>query len=75
MAKRAAADGVLSTVKSCNVHWPLEVVDVGRDRTETIAGQIELCQCQDLTHRLWEYAQTIVRKVQALQLGKSVENI
>lgn len=46
---------------------------MGRDRTETIAGQIELCQCQDLTHRLREYAQAIVRKVQALQLGKSAE--
>lgn len=72
--ERAGADGVLCTVRWCDVCcWPLEVFQAGRDGTEAVAGQIELRQSLDLTQRLREDAQPIVRKIQAPQLGKSAE--
>lgn len=49
---------------------PLKVAYLHRDDVEIVAGEVELGQGEDLTHTLWEHTQSVVRQVQALQLGK-----
>lgn len=54
----------------CHCVIPLKVTYLCWDSVEIITGQVELSQGEDLTYTLREDAQTVVRQVQALQLGK-----
>lgn len=49
---------------------PLKIADLNRDRLEAVAGEAELGEGENLTHAFGEHTQTVVRQVQALQLGK-----
>lgn len=49
---------------------PLKVAYLYRDGLETITGEVELGQGEDLTHTFREHTQTVVTQVQALQLRK-----
>ena len=47
----------------CRTAAPLQVAYLHRDCVETIAGEVEFCQGPNLTHRLREHTQTVVRQV------------
>ena len=49
---------------------PLKIANLHRDSVETITGEVEFSQGEDLTHTFREHTQTVVRQVQALQLRK-----
>lgn len=49
---------------------PLKIADLNRDRLEAVTGEAELGEGENLTHAFREHTQTVVRQVQALQLGK-----
>lgn len=57
-------------VRVCYCVTPLKVAYLCRDGVEIVTGEVELSQSEDLTHTLRENSQTVVRQVQALQLGK-----
>lgn len=48
----------------------MKVAYLYRDRVETVTGEVEFSQGEDLTHTFREHTQTVVRQVQALQLRK-----
>ena len=54
----------------CHCVTPLKVAYLYWDSVEIITGEVELSQGEDLTHTFREHTQTVVRQVQALQLGK-----
>lgn len=54
----------------CETVLPLEVAYLCGDRVHAVTGEVELCQGEDLTDRLWKHSQAVMGKVQALQLGK-----
>lgn len=49
---------------------PLKVSYLSGDGLQIITGQVEFGQREDLTHTFGENTQSVVRQVQALQLGK-----
>lgn len=61
------------TVYVCHHVTPLEVAYLHRDGVETITGEVEFSQGEDLTHTFREHTQTVVRQVQTLHLRKPTE--
>lgn len=61
------------TVYVCHCVTPLKVAYLHRDGVETITGEVEFSQGEDLTNTFREHTQTVVRQVQALQLRKPTE--
>ena len=54
----------------CHCVAPLKVAYLHRDSLETVTGEVDFSQCEDLTHTFREYTQTVMRQVQAFQLRK-----
>lgn len=54
----------------CHCVAPLQVAYLFGDALQTVTGQVEFSQGEDLTHTLWQHTQTVVRQVEALQLRK-----
>lgn len=63
------------SVYVCHCITPLKVAYLYRDGLETITGEVEFSQGEDLTHTLRKHTQTVVRQVQALQLRKPEERM
>lgn len=58
--------------RACTGHFaaPLKVSYLHRNVLQAITGQVEFSQGGNLTHTFGENTQSVVRQVQALQLGK-----
>lgn len=52
---------------------PLKVSYLSGDRLQIITGQVEFSQGEDLAHTVGENTQSVVRQVEALQLGKPAQ--
>lgn len=52
---------------------PLKVAYLSGDSLQVITGQVEFSQGEDLTHTFGENPQSVVRQVQAPQLGKPAQ--
>ncbi len=54
----------------CYCVTPLKVAYLHRNGLETITGEVEFSQGEDLTHTFRKHTQTVVRQVQAFELRK-----
>lgn len=61
--------------RACTGHFaaPLKVSYLNRNILQIVTGQVEFSQGGDLTHTFGENTQSVVRQVQALQLGKPTQ--